>query len=110
VRRHTAPGEDVDAVIDVRAVFQQAFKALDHSAMPSLLRPHVGRYGLCDYEKVFCVDAKRGEDIFAMRGIARDAGCMVVVRPDQYVGHILPLGARADLAAYFGGILRVRRV
>jgi phenol 2-monooxygenase (NADPH) len=108
VRRHTAPGEDVDAVIDVRAVFQQEFKALDYSTMPTLLRPHVGRYGLCDYEKVFCVDVKRGEDIFAIRGIARDAGCMVVVRPDQYVGHILPLHAREELAHYFGGILLVR--
>jgi phenol 2-monooxygenase len=108
VRRHTAPGEDLDAVIDVRAVFQQEFKALDYSALPTLLRPHVGCYGLCDYEKVFCVDAKRGEDIYAMRGIAKDTGCMVVVRPDQYVGHILPLHALNELADYFGGILRTR--
>ena len=108
VRRHTAPGEDVDAVIDTRAVFQQGFRALDFGAMPTLLRPHVGRYGLCDYEKVFCADLKRGEDIFEMRGIDRAAGCMVVVRPDQYVGHVLPLHARDDLAAYFAAILRVR--
>jgi phenol 2-monooxygenase (NADPH) len=32
----------------------------------------------------------------------------VVVRPDQHVGHILPLEARAELAAYFDGVLRVR--
>ena len=108
LRRHTAPGEDVDAVIDTRAVFQQGFRDLDYAAMPTLLRPHVGRYGLCDYEKVFCVDAKRGEDIFASRGIDKSAGCMVLVRPDQYVGHILPLHARAELAAYFAAILRVR--
>lgn len=108
LRRHTAPGEDVDAVIDTRAVFQQGFRDLDYAAMPTLLRPHVGRYGLCDYEKVFCVDAKRGEDIFAARGIDKSAGCMVLVRPDQYVGHILPLHARAELAAYFAAILRVR--
>lgn len=108
VRRHTAPGEDLDAVIDVRAVFQQGFRALEFGAMPSLLRPHVGRYGLCDYEKVFCADLKRGEDIFEMRGIDRSAGCMVIVRPDQYVGHVLPLHARDDLAAYFAAILRVR--
>lgn len=108
LRRHGAPGEDVDAVIDTRAVFQQGFRALDYGAMPTLLRPHVGRYGLCDYEKVFCADLKRGEDIFAMRGIDRAAGCMVIVRPDQYVGHVLPLQAREDLTAYFAGILRVR--
>ena len=26
-----------------------------------------------------------------MRGIDRERGCMVVVRPDQYVAHVLPL-------------------
>ena len=108
LRRHTAAGEDVDAVIDTRAVFQQGFRALDYGAMPTLLRPQVGRYGLCDYEKVFCADPKRGEDVFDLRGIDRAAGCVVVVRPDQYVGHVLPLDARGELAAYFGGILRVR--
>lgn len=50
----------------------------------------------------------QSEEIFAMRGIDRAAGCMVVVRPDQYVGHVLPLSARDELAAYFAGVLRVR--
>ena len=108
LRRHTAPGEDLDAVIDIRAVFQQHVHTLDFTAMPTLLHPALGRYGLCDYEKVFCADLKRGEDIFALRGIDRAAGCMVIVRPDQYVGHILPLSARDDVAAYFAAILRVR--
>lgn len=106
LRRHGAEGEDVDAVVDVRAVFAQDFRALDFARMPTLLRPHVGRLGLCDYEKVFCADARRGEDIFEQRGIDRAAGCIVVVRPDQYVGHVLPLSARGELTAYFGGILR----
>ena len=95
-------------MIDTRAVFQQGFRDLEHAAMPALLRPAVGRHGLCDYEKVFCADLKRGEDIFDLRGVDRAAGCMVVVRPDQHVGHVLPLQARAALAAYFEGILRVR--
>jgi len=109
LRRHTAPCEDLDAVIDTRAVFQQGFRDLDFAAMPALLRPSVGRYGLCDYEKVYCADTKRGDDIFTLRGIDRKAGCVVVVRPDQYVGHVLPMHARDALAAYFAGILRVRR-
>jgi phenol 2-monooxygenase len=108
LRRHTAPGEDLDAVIDTRAVFQPGLHTLDHAAMPTLLRPRVGRYGLCDYEKVFCADLKRGEDIFEMRGIDRARGCVVVVRPDQHVAHVLPLDARADLAAAFATILRLR--
>jgi phenol 2-monooxygenase len=106
--RHTAPGEDVDAVIDTRAVFQQPLRALDFGAMPSLLRPHVGRYGLCDYEKVFCADAKPGADIFELRGVDRAAGCIVIVRPDQYVAQVLPLAARAELTRCFAAVLRLR--
>jgi len=108
LRRHTAPGEDVDAVIDTRAVFQQGLRALDFAAMPTLLRPRVGRYGLCDYEKVFCADLKRGEDIYALRGIHRASGCIVIVRPDQHVSHVLPLSARTALTDHFAAILRVR--
>ena len=77
--------------------------------MPTLLRPHVGRYALCDYEKIFCTDLKRGDDIFEMRGIDRAAGCIVIVRPDQHVGQILPIDAREELTHYFSGFLRVRK-
>jgi phenol 2-monooxygenase len=40
-----------------------------------------------------------------MRGIDRSRGCIVIVRPDQYVGHVLPLDAYAELAAYFNGFM-----
>jgi len=105
VRRYTRPAEDIDAVIDVRAVFQQAHRDLAIAAMPSLLLPRKGRYGLLDYEKMFCPDVKSGSDIFALRGIDRDAGCMVVVRPDQYIAQVLPLDAYRELAAYFDGFM-----
>ncbi|MBX3610076.1 MAG: FAD-dependent monooxygenase [Hydrogenophaga sp.] len=108
IRRHTAADEDIDAVIDTRAVFQQGFRTLDHNTLPALLRPAVGRYGLCDYEKAFCANQQNGQDIFDLRGIHRADGCIVIVRPDQYVGAILPLTAREALTRYFAGILRVR--
>jgi phenol 2-monooxygenase len=41
-----------------------------------------------------------------MRGIQRDKGCMVVVRPDQYVAHVLPLDGFDELSAFFSGFLR----
>ncbi|MBV8513368.1 MAG: FAD-binding monooxygenase [Xanthobacteraceae bacterium] len=105
VRKYTRRGEDIDAVIDVRAVFQQAHRALAIETMPPLLLPRKGRYGLFDYEKMFCADLKSGNDIFTMRGIDREAGCMVVVRPDQYVGHVLPLDGFQELASYFDGFM-----
>jgi phenol 2-monooxygenase (NADPH) len=108
LRKYTRGGEDIDAVIDVRAVFQQAHRALAvetiAQAMPLLL-PRKGRYGLCDYEKMFCADGKDGDDIFAMRGIDRNAGCMVVVRPDQYIAQVLPLDGHRQLASYFDGFM-----
>jgi phenol 2-monooxygenase len=104
--KHTRKDEDIDAVIDFRAVFQQNFDQLAYEHMPSLLKTKTGNLGLQDYEKVFCVDHKGVGDIFDMRGIDRDKGCIVVVRPDQYVAHVLPLDGYEELSAYFAGILR----
>ena len=105
VRRYTPAGADIDSVIDVRAVFQQGHRELDLGAMPRLLLPKKGRYGLRDYEKIFCPDLKGNNDIFDMRGIDRDRGCVVVVRPDQYVAHVLSLDAHADLALFFDSFM-----
>jgi hypothetical protein len=104
VRRYTRPGDDIDSVIDLRAVFQQPHRELTLEAMPGLLLPPKGRYGLRDYEKMFCPDASGG-DIFDMRGIDRDQGCMVIVRPDQYIAQVLPLDDHAALAAFFAGFM-----
>lgn len=105
VLAHTRPGEDIDTVIDFRAVFQQQFDQLAYEDMPALLRPLKGRLGLQDHEKIFCTDHKGVGDIFDMRGVDREQGCMIVVRPDQYIAHILPLEATAELSAFFAGIL-----
>ena len=101
IRKYTAKDADIDSVIDVRAVFQQAHRDLALEAMPSLLMPRKGRYGLRDYEKMFCPDLKAGHDIFTMRGIDRAMGCLVIVRPDQFVAQVLPLDAHGQLAAFF---------
>ena len=73
--------------------------------MPAFLLPTKGRLGLRDYEKMFCADP-RGPDIFELRGIDRERGCIVIVRPDQYVAHILPLDAYEALAGFFAGFMK----
>ncbi|MDA9475700.1 phenol 2-monooxygenase [Bradyrhizobium sp. CCBAU 65884] len=109
IRRYTSRNLDIDSVIDLRAVFQQDHRELAIEAMPPMLLPSKGRYGLYDYEKMFCPDLKSGHDVFAMRGIDRKAGCAVVVRPDQYVASVLPLDDYAGLASYFDGfMLRIK--
>ena len=97
-------GADPDSVIDVRAIFQQSHRELSVDAMPPILLPRKGTLGLVDYEKMFCPDPLAG-DIFDLRAVNRDTGCIVVVRPDQYVAHVLPLHGHDALADFFAGIL-----
>jgi len=105
IKRFTPSGSDGDSVIDVRAIFQQGHRDLDINAMPSMLLPRKGRLGLIDYEKMFCPDFKAGIDIFEMRSVNREHGCMVVVRPDQYIAHVLPLHGFDALADFFAGFM-----
>jgi phenol 2-monooxygenase len=102
--RYTPPGADPDSVIDVRAVFQQGHRDLDVGQLPAVLLPRKGTFGLVDHEKAFCPDPK-ADDIFDLRGIDREQGAMVLVRPDQYVAAVLPLEAHEELAGFLDGVL-----
>ncbi|WP_328631308.1 FAD-dependent monooxygenase [Streptomyces sp. NBC_00356] len=103
--RFTPVGAEPDAVLDVRAILQQPHRTLEPTALPAVLRPRKGRFALVDHEKAFCPDPQH-TDIFDLRGIDRDRGCMVLVRPDQYVAHVLPLDATAQLSDFLDGVLR----
>jgi len=103
ITRFTPAGADPDSVIDVRAIFQQRHRDVAVDALPSVLLPRKGRFGLVDYEKTFS-PAPAG-DVFDLRGINRDTGCIVVVRPDQYVAHVLPLHGHDALTDFLAGIL-----
>ncbi|MEX1078573.1 MAG: FAD-binding monooxygenase [Homoserinimonas sp.] len=99
VVRFTPDEADGDSVFDVKVIYQQQYEDVDLSRVPAIFLPRVGPFGMIDYEKVYAVDPKQ-EDIFEARGIDR-SGCVVVVRPDQYVAHILPLTARDELTQFF---------
>ncbi|WP_231442719.1 FAD-binding monooxygenase [Brevibacterium zhoupengii] len=105
IRRYTPAGADPDAVFDVRAIFQHSHRDLSVDAMPQFLLPRKGRFGLIDYEKMFCADLRTGPDIFDARGIDRSTGALVIVRPDQYVAQVLPLDAHAELVDFFSRIM-----
>ncbi len=95
---------DIDAVIDVRAVFQASHRDMDISKLPDLLRPRKGSLGLTDYEKVFC-PAQEAGDIFDMRGVNRDLGAVIVTRPDQYVSLVTPITGGAEIRDFFARVL-----
>jgi len=106
VTRFTPAGADVDAVFDVKVIYQQAHEDVDIMAVPKLFLPETGPLGLIDWEKVYAAapSAWTSTDIFEERGLSRD-GVVVVVRPDQYVAAVLPLTATDDLTAFFATAL-----
>jgi phenol 2-monooxygenase len=104
LRRYTPAASDVDGVLDLRAVFQQSHRDLALAELPPLLLPRKGPHGLVDYEKAFTPDPRAG-DVFDLRRIDRERGALVVVRPDQYVSHVLPLDGYAELADFFAPLM-----
>lgn len=109
VVRHTPAGADIDAVLDVKVVYQQRYDEVELPLVPAIFRPQTGPLGLTDWEKVFAAapSAWHRVDIFDERGLSRD-GVVVVVRPDQYVAAVLPLAATDELTAFFAGALASR--
>jgi FAD binding domain/Phenol hydroxylase, C-terminal dimerisation domain len=105
LKRYTPAGADIDAVFDVRAVFQQSHHSLGVDALPELLFPPKGKFGLRDYEKAFCALSDPKQDIYAQRAVNREKGCLIVVRPDQYIAQVLPLGDTQALAAFFDAFM-----
>jgi len=103
--RFTPKKQSLDTRFDVRAVIQQSHQSVELSDLPALLCPAKGKLGLIDYEKAFAPNLKNGSDIFDLRGIERENGAIVVVRPDQYVSAVLPLNDPEQLSQFFDPIL-----
>ncbi|MBE7956203.1 FAD-dependent monooxygenase [Microbacterium oxydans] len=104
--RLTPTDADVDAIFDVKAVYQQPFEEVEVTSAPELFQPKTGPLGLTDWEKVYAAGPSKWTetDIFAARELSRD-GVVVVVRPDQYVAAILPLDDTAELSEFLEGAL-----
>ncbi|KAL9090282.1 MAG: hypothetical protein Q9159_002087 [Coniocarpon cinnabarinum] len=112
VIRHTPKHHDIDSVIDVKAVFSASHADVELNSLPSVLWPRKGRYGLRDYEKVFCdrwTTAKYPmPSIYDTRGISREHGCVLVVRPDQHVSAVFGLDQRDAIAQFFDRFMVVQ--
>ena len=104
MRRFTSSTRDVDDVIELLVVLQQGQRDVNMQELHPFHSPPKGKYGLRDYNKVFCPDLDNRDDIFEKRGVDR-GGCLLIVRPDQHVAHILPLDAHDQLAAFFDGFM-----
>ncbi|MCI9888392.1 FAD-binding monooxygenase [Micrococcales bacterium 31B] len=99
--KYRPEGANQDVYVDTKVIYQAPHIDVNINTVPAAFRPRVGPYQVFDYEKIYAVDP--ADDIFEARNISRD-GAIVVVRPDQYVAHILPLDGTDSLAAFFDGV------
>lgn len=108
LRRFTPQGAKIDSVIEVLTIHSSARTETELLRdFPEILHPkdeHVG----WDYNKVF-VDAESYHegfgDAYKHYGVDPAKGCVVAVRPDQYVGWVGDLEDFDELERYFEGIL-----
>ncbi|MBD3689215.1 FAD-dependent monooxygenase [Nanchangia anserum] len=102
-RAYRRQGEDLDALIDAKVIYQQHHHDIDPNAVPELFKPVTGGLELVNLEKIFGITDD--VDIFAEREIDR-GGVVVAVRPDMYVAAIVPLSRPSEIADFFAGIYR----
>lgn len=112
--KYTPHRADIDSVIDVRAVLQQSRQSINITDLPDILLPHKGNFGIQDYEKVFTDEESYGfgfGEIYKTRGVNRERGCIIIVRPDQYVSAVLPLSEHAHgmMEDFFDGFMIQQR-
>lgn len=100
-KKYTPKGAAVDTVFEILTVSSMTKTTGDYTDIPSTLRTH--------WSKVFMDDVSAsvrlgGGQLYETYGIG-SAGCVAVVRPDGYVGHVVPLEGVDELDKWFAGIL-----
>ncbi|EMT65560.1 Phenol 2-monooxygenase [Fusarium odoratissimum] len=103
IKRFTPPSARYDSVIEVITV--HASKRQDHEIFdfPEVLRPYHEVDGW-DYNKIFVDDESYHEGhgrLYETFGIKPDEGCVVILRPDQYVSYVGELDNYDELDGFF---------
>ncbi|KAI1773935.1 putative phenol 2-monooxygenase [Hypoxylon cercidicola] len=107
-RSATPPGLPLDSVIELLTV--HSAKRTDTDLLrdfPEILHPFDPQTGW-DYDKVFVDDVSYHEgfgDAYTNYGVDKERGCVVVARPDQYVGWVGDIDDFDGLQKYFEGCL-----
>jgi len=104
----TPPGAAIDSVIEVLTIHSS--KRTETELLrdfPDILHPFNKHTGW-DYDKVYVDDETYHEgfgDAYVNYGVDKQRGCVVIVRPDQYVGWVGDLEEFDKLQQYFEGCL-----
>ncbi|CAE6442570.1 unnamed protein product [Rhizoctonia solani] len=100
-KKYTPAGAAVDTIFEILVVSSMTKTTGDYTDVPATLRTH--------WSKVFMDDVSvsprlGGGQLYETYGIGSE-GCVAVVRPDGYIGTIVPLEGVDELDSWFGGIM-----
>lgn len=106
LRVHVPMGADPASLFDVKIVYPHDYSEIELDRVHEAFKPAGGPLGLVNLNNVFAQGTtwRQCADFYRERGIS-SSGCVIVVRPDQYVANILPLTATSELAEFFRGFL-----
>ena len=105
--RFTPPKEPIDSTIEILTVHSAPRQKVELLDLHEIFHPFHPEQGW-DYNKVFVDDISYHEghgQAYMNYGVDKERGCMVIVRPDQYVGWIGELEGVRDMDRYFSEIL-----
>ncbi|CAK7214606.1 hypothetical protein SEUCBS140593_002238 [Sporothrix eucalyptigena] len=104
VQQFTPDGADADSVIQSVLVVSSKRQSVQQEQIPPLFTPTTGQWRIKNLDKSFAddesYDAGHGH-AYEAYGVNPDEGCIVVVRPDQYVSMVTTLEDIAKIRAFF---------
>ncbi|KAG9313169.1 putative monooxygenase [Chiua virens] len=92
---------NISTVFDIITIVAGTKENVNYLMVPAILRPHWSKVLLDDTDVI----GTQGGRAYEKLGIDPKQISIVVVRPDGYVGTIIPSNALADLDNYFGSFL-----
>ncbi|TKA66996.1 hypothetical protein B0A49_04491 [Cryomyces minteri] len=109
VRRFTPKDKKIDSVIDILTIHCGERQKVEMLDFPEIFHPFDEKSGW-DYSKVFADavsyhEADADGKAYEKYGVNRRRGCIVVTRPDQYVGYVGELEDVGEVGKYFDGVL-----
>ncbi|KAI9815565.1 MAG: hypothetical protein M1827_002699 [Pycnora praestabilis] len=107
LRRLTPSSKKIDSVIEILTVHSAPRREVELLDLHEIYHPFDEKKGW-DYEKVFVDDESYHEgngEAYQNYGVDQERGCVVIARPDQYIGWLGELEDMEDMDAYFSEIL-----
>ncbi len=111
LRKYTPLSQELDSLIEILTIHSSPRQHTNLLDLPDLLHPFDKEVGWA-YEKVFVDDWSYHQGhgkAYDKWGVDAEKGCIVVLRPDMYVGFIGDIEDIGGLEGYFSGLLVAKK-